>query len=211
MERGDLFVVSAPSGAGKSTLCSMVIEKLDGLVFSVSHTTRPPRPGEEHGKDYFFVSEEEFQKLVAKDAFLEWARVHGHFYGTLRQHVMDTLSNGLDIILDIDVQGAKQVKEKMPWVVTIFVLPPSWQALEERLKRRGSEDREKIKLRLKNALKELEDVHSYQYTVVNDVLEDAYEQFKAIIMAERCKTRRVLASKIDMAKLRPDPESWLYS
>ncbi len=211
MERGDLFVISAPSGAGKSTLCSMLVEKVDGLVFSVSHTTRPPRPGEVNGKDYFFVSEQQFEKLVAQDAFLEWARVHGNFYGTHRSQVLEQLSRGMDVILDIDVQGAKQVKSKLPGAVTIFILPPSWQALEERLLKRGSEDRKKIKTRLQNALKEIEEVSNYHYCVVNDQLQVAFEELKSIVSAERSKTRRVLAGKIDLARLRPSPDSWFLS
>ncbi len=206
MDRGDLFVISAPSGTGKSTLCSMLVKELDNIVFSVSHTTRPPRPGEVHGKDYFFVSEQEFQQLVAEDAFLEWAMVHGNFYGTHRGQVMDKLAQGLDVILDIDTQGAKQVKEKLPGAVTIFILPPSWQELERRLTQRGSEDREKIRLRLKNALHELEEVFNYHYTVVNDELQIAFSELKAIISAERSKTRRVIGGKIDLAALKPDPE-----
>ena len=211
MERGDLFVVSAPSGAGKSTLCSMLIEKMEGLVFSVSHTTRLPRPGEVDGKDYFFVSEQEFEKLVAEDAFLEWARVHGNFYGTHRARVMEQLSRGMDVILDIDVQGAKQVKSKLPGAVTIFILPPSWQALEERLLKRGSEDKEKIKTRLQNAMKEIEEVSNYHYCVVNDKLDEAFEELKSIVSAERSKTRRVLAGRIDITRLKPSPDSWFLS
>ncbi|NPA93902.1 MAG: guanylate kinase [Thermodesulfobacteria bacterium] len=208
MDRGDLFIISAPSGAGKSTLCSMLVKELDNIVFSVSHTTRPPRPGEVDGKDYFFVSEAEFQRLVAEDAFLEWARVHGNFYGTHRGQVMDKLAKGLDVILDIDTQGAKQVKEKLPGAVTIFILPPSWQELKRRLVARGSEDREKIKLRLKNALLEMEEVPNYHYTIVNDQLQVAFEELKSIIIAERNKTRRVIGGKIDLAALKPDPEEW---
>jgi len=211
MERGDLFVISAPSGAGKSTLCSMLVERVEGLVFSVSHTTRPPRPGEINGKDYFFVSEQEFEKLVAQDAFLEWARVHDNFYGTYRSQVLEQLSKGVDVILDIDVQGAKQVKSKLPGAVTIFILPPSWQALEERLLKRGSEDKKKIKTRLQNALKEIEEVSNYHYCVVNDQLKVAFEELKSIVSAERCKTRRVLAGKIDLARLRPSPDAWFRS
>ena len=208
MDRGDLFVISAPSGAGKSTLCSMLVKELDNIAFSISHTTRSPRPGEINGKDYYFVSEQEFEQLVAEDAFLEWARVHGNFYGTHRAHVMEKLSQGTDVILDIDVQGAKQVKKRLPGAVTIFILPPSWQVLEERLTKRGSEDKEKIKLRLQNAMKEMEEVTNYQYTVVNDVLEVAFGQLKAIVLAQRSKTRRVLASNVDIDALRPNPDSW---
>ncbi len=211
MDRGDLFIISAPSGTGKTTLCSMVIEELENISFSVSHTTRSPRPGEVNGKDYYFISEQEFERLVAEDAFLEWARVHGNFYGTHRGYVMEKLAQGVDVILDIDVQGAKQVKKKLPSAITIFILPPSWQALEERLLKRGSEDMEKIKLRLQNAMKEIEEVTNYHYAVVNDQLLKALQELKTIILAERSKTRRVLASRIDMAALKPRPDSWVLS
>ncbi len=208
MDRGDLFVISAPSGAGKSTLCNRLMERLPGLVFSVSHTTRPPRKGEVDGKDYFFVSEKEFERLVTKGKFLEWARVHGHFYGTSRDHVMEFLSRGMDVILDIDVQGATQVREKFPGAVTIFILPPSWTVLEERLLRRGSEDMDSVRVRLRNALKEMEEVANYTYTIVNDKLNEATDNLVAIVVAVRCRTARVLASKIDMTALHPGPDSW---
>ena len=208
MDRGDLFVISAPSGAGKSTLCGILVDRLPGLAFSVSHTTRPPRQGEKHGRDYFFVSEEEFERLAADDVFLEWARVHGHFYGTSREHVMELLSRGTDVILDIDVQGAAQVREKFPGAVTIFVLPPSWKVLEERLMARGSEDMETVKTRLRNALKEMEEVTAYDYTIVNDRLQEAVDDLISIVSSTRCRTPRVLAGLSDMAALHPSPDSW---
>ncbi len=211
MEKGDLFIISAPSGAGKSTLCNRLISMVPNIAFSVSHTTRPPRQGEKNGRDYFFVSQEQFTELVAQDAFLEWARVHGHMYGTSRKHVMELLSNGIDVILDIDVQGATQVKAKFPSAVTIFILPPSWDILEERLMKRKSEDRHAIAVRLRNALDEMEEVANYEYTVVNDRLEDALDELVSIVTATRCLTPRVLASKIDMAKLRPHPDSWFLT
>lgn len=208
MDRGDLFVISAPSGAGKSTLCSRLMEKVPGLVFSVSHTTRAPREGEVHGRDYFFVSEDKFEQLAAQGAFLEWARVHGHFYGTSRKHVMEILSRGEDVILDIDVQGAAQVTEKFPGAVTIFILPPSWEVLEQRLLSRGSDDKETVRVRLRNALKEMEHVSNYAYTVINDQLDEATADLVAIVKAVRNRTPRVLATKIDMALLHPDSDSW---
>ncbi len=211
MDRGDLFVISAPSGAGKSTLCNMLMKRLPGLAFSVSHTTRPPRNDEVDGRDYFFVSEEEFERLASKGAFLEWARVHGHFYGTSRDHVMEYLSKGVDVILDIDVQGARQVREKFPGAVTIFILPPSWKILEERLLRRGSEDAEAVRLRLQNALKEMDEVTSYRYTIVNDRLEEASNELVSVVTATRSRTPRVLATKVDMASLHPAPDSWFLT
>ncbi len=211
MDRGDLFVISAPSGAGKSTLCKILMDRLPGLAFSVSHTTRPPRKGEIDGRDYFFVSEEEFERLAARDIFLEWARVHGHFYGTSREHVMELLARGIDVILDIDVQGAAQVKEKFPGAVTVFVLPPSWKVLEERLLARGSEDREAVRTRLANAVGEIEEVTGYDYTVINDQLREAASDLESIVTATRCRTSRVLASKVDMAALHPEPGSWFLA
>ncbi len=208
MDRGDLFVISAPSGAGKTTLCTRLLDELSGLEFSISHTTRSPRPNEVHGKDYFFVSEDEFQRLVKEDAFLEWARVHGNFYGTSKEQVISKLSKGIDVILDIDVQGARQVKERFPGAITIFILPPSWEVLEERLKSRGSEDKEKLRIRLQNALKELEEVTSYEYVVINDKLDVALQELKSIIVATRLKSKRVLTTKIDLDQLKPNPNSW---
>ncbi len=208
MDRGELFVISAPSGAGKTTLCNRLIKELSGLEFSVSHTTRTPRPNEVHGKDYFFVSHDEFQRLVQKDAFLEWARVHGNFYGTSKEQVVTKLSRGIDVVLDIDVQGARQVKERFPGAITIFILPPSWKVLEKRLKSRGSEDREKLRIRLQNALKELEEVTNYDYVVVNDKLDVATEELKSIVVAARLKAKRVLTTRIDLEQLKPDPSSW---
>ena len=211
MDRGDLFVISAPSGAGKTTLCTMLLDRVDGLVFSVSHTTRPPRSGEIHGENYFFVSEEEFRRLVAQDAFLEWAHVHDAMYGTAKEQLFEKLAQGLDVILDIDVQGAMQVKEKFPSAITIFILPPSWQVLEERLTSRGSEDEEHLKRRLQNAVRELEQVGQYEFTVVNDQLEVALSELEVIVRAIRQRTKRVLTTRVDMSKLKPDPDSWFMS
>ncbi len=205
--KGDLFVISAPSGAGKSTLCQMLLQRMDGLAFSVSHTTRSPRPGEVDGRDYHFVSSKEFEDMVARDEFLEWARVHDNLYGTARSQVMDQLSRGIDVILDIDVQGAAQVRKRFPTAISIFILPPSWQALEERLLKRGSESRERIALRLRNAMQEMESVSSYDYTVVNDILDDAFRSLSSIIGSVRLKTPRVLAS-VDLSLLNLPADAW---
>jgi guanylate kinase len=211
MDRGELFVISAPSGAGKTTLCNELFKRIPDLAFSVSHTTRPPRPGEVDGRDYHFVSEEEFEGLVNQGAFLEWARVHGNFYGTSREYVLAQLSRGVDIVLDIDVQGARQVKEKFPGSVSIFILPPSWDVLEQRLLERGSESVERLRLRLRNAHRELEEVTGYDYTVINDRLEDAACHLESIVIAARCRTARVLSTRVDMSRLRPRPDSWFMS
>ncbi len=192
MSRGDLFVVSAPSGAGKSTILKAVLADISGIAFSISHTTRPQRPGERDGVDYFFVSQPRFQEMIEQGAFLEWALVHGNYYGTSRVFVEEMLSRGEDIVLDIDVQGAFQIKEKLPEAVLIFVAPPSLNELERRLRRRGTEDDATIELRLFNAVSEIKAIPSYDYVVVNDLLDKAVEDMKTIILSRRLKTRRVL-------------------
>ena len=147
-EKGDLFVISAPSGAGKSTLCHRLMEETPGVAFSVSHTTRAPRKGEVDGVDYHFVSKEQFMHMVEQEEFLEWAEVHGNCYGTSRSAVTAMLENGQDVLLDIDVQGAMQVRDVFPESVLIFILPPSLQVLERRLRNRGTDTEETIRLRL---------------------------------------------------------------
>ncbi|GAB4341047.1 MAG: guanylate kinase [Desulfobulbaceae bacterium] len=193
MAEGILFVLSAPSGGGKSTVLKQVMDTTPGLVFSVSHTTRPPRPGEEEGRDYHFVSPETFRSIRDREpfGFLEWAEVHGNLYGTSREAVEKRLSAGLDVILDIDVQGALQVMEAAD-PVTVFITPPSLAELERRLRGRGTESEEDLGLRLENARKELAWCDRYQYLVVNDRLEEAVESLRAIIIAERCRRRRMV-------------------
>lgn len=192
MTKGDLFIVSAPSGAGKSTILRSVLSRMDGIAFSISHTTRPMRAGEQEGVDYFFVSQERFQEMVRQDAFLEWAEVHGNFYGTSKGFVEEVRSSGRDVVLDIDVQGAFQVKEKVPDAVLVFVLPPSMEELERRLRHRGTEDDSTISLRLANARAELEAVSRYDFIVVNDELERAVQGMEAIILSRRLSARRML-------------------
>ncbi len=191
-ERGGglIFIISAPSGTGKTTLLGKMIEQLPGLRFSVSHTTRPRRANEQEGKDYHFVSLPVFQQMVERDEFLEWAEVMGHRYGTARMNVEGLASEGIDLILDIDTQGAKKVKEKVSRAVSVFLLPPSPRVLEERLVKRGLDSPEVIRLRLSCAQREIEEAHRYDYVVVNDRMEKAEEQLKAIIVAERCRQRK---------------------
>jgi guanylate kinase len=192
--RGNLFVVSAPSGAGKTTILRRILTLVPGLAFSVSHTTRAPRSGERHGIDYFFVSREEFAALRAQEGFLEWAEVHGNFYGTSKTAAASELANGLDIILDIDVQGARQVREQSEWhAVSLFIAPPSWWELERRLTARNTESTETIRLRLANARREMAEAAHYDYMIVNNQLEEAVDTMRAIIVAERSRHRRSIS------------------
>ena len=186
-----LFVLSAPSGAGKTTILKKVMANLPGLVFSVSHTTRPPRPGEVDGRDYHFVSREEFKAIreATPPGFFEWAKVHGNLYGTGRAEVERQLRAGQDVILDIDVQGALQV-QRAASPVMIFIAPPSLAELEARLRKRGTESEDTISLRLDNARTELKFAVRYDYLIINGRLEDAIDALRSIIIAERCRRRR---------------------
>jgi guanylate kinase len=195
MEQGDIFVVSAPSGAGKTTLCQRLLEGDERLCFSVSYTTRSPRPGEENGRDYFFVSRRRFEAMREEGGFLEWAEVHGNLYGTSRSQVLDRLQDGMDVLLDVDVQGARQIRKTFSDAVFIFILPPSWEELKRRLHVRGSEDPERLLLRLKNAAVELNAVDEYEFTVVNTDIEAALNELKAIVISRRCLTQRVMKRK----------------
>ena len=167
MNRGNLFIISAPSGTGKTTILKQVMSELERLVFSVSHTTRPPRANEVDGKDYHFVNRDVFKKMRAQGEFLEWAEVHRNFYGTSVSSVNSHLADGVDVVLDIDVQGARQIREvKAGDAVFIFIMPPSWDELEKRLTRRGTDSRETINLRLSNARKEMHEVDLYDYVII---------------------------------------------
>jgi len=179
-----LFVISAPSGAGKTTLIRKVMARFSGISYSVSHTTRPPRPGEVHGKDYFFVTEETFKQMIEADAWLEWARVHAHFYGTSKAFVTEQLDAGRNLLLDIDVQGAGQIMDSGLDPVTVFIMPPSLDVLRQRLTSRGTDSADTIELRLANAEKEMALKHLYQYVVVNDDLDTAAGQLCAIFEKE---------------------------
>ncbi len=187
---GLCLVVSAPSGAGKTTLCRLLIERL-GFRFSVSHTTRPPRKGEIEGRDYYFVDRSTFESMIARGEFLEWAEVHGNLYGTSWQEVRGALERGEDLLLDIDVQGASQVREKLGrQAVFIFILPPSLEELERRLKARGTEDEEALARRLSRAREELNYAPWFDYVVINDEVERAYTELAAIVQAEKCRPFR---------------------
>ncbi|WP_286952961.1 MULTISPECIES: guanylate kinase [Aminobacterium] len=180
-KRGKLFVISGPSGAGKGTVRKALFEQMPDLVYSISCTTRQPRDGERDGVDYRFLSEEEFKKLVEEKKFLEWAVVHEHLYGTLKSDVEKVLEAGVDVVLEIDVQGALQVKNAFDDSVLIFIMPPSKEELERRLRNRGTEEEDTVQLRLSNALKEMEKMHMYDYVVVNDSVLRAALEIKRII------------------------------
>ena len=188
--KGMLLVISGPSGAGKGTLYNRVLAADPTFTFSVSYTTRGPRPGEVDGKDYCFVTEEQFRQMLDRDGFLEHADVHGHLYGTPRQPVLDALEAGRSVMLDIDPQGALQVMEKMPDCVSVFILPPSFAELRRRLTGRGTEKPEEIERRLRNARGEVQLMGKYQYLVVNDDLEAAYRTLQGIVDAEKQRSSR---------------------
>ena len=189
---GLLYVISAPSGAGKTSLCKEIIDIFPTLRHSVSYTTRPARPGEEHGRDYFFTSRDEFQRMVAAGEFAEWAEVHGNLYGTALETLEGFRTNGIDVILDIDYQGARQLKEHYAGGVFIFILPPSFSELQRRLDLRNSDSPEVIARRLECASQEIREARWYDYIIVNDVFSKAAEELKSVLIAERCKTPRIL-------------------
>ena len=187
------MVVSGPSGAGKGTLCTALLEGCKNARFSVSATTRKPRPGEINGVHYDFVSDERFDEMIRDNEFLEYACIFGmNRYGTPRKRVEMLLDEGVDVVLDIDVQGAMNVKKAMPEAVMVFVLPPSYEELEKRLRRRGTEDEQTLQCRLQTAAKEIELVERYDYIIVNDDLGTAIMQLKSVLTAESCRMQRSL-------------------
>lgn len=189
--KGILFIVSAPSGAGKTTLIKKLLKLFPDIALSVSHTTRSPRPGEIAGKDYHFVSAKKFRDLRARSGFAEWAVVHGSLYGTPRAPLERKLRRGRDVLLDIDVQGARKIKRQYPDAVSIFVLPPSLRELEHRLARRGTDRREIIRKRLENARREIREMVRYDYVVVNRELRRAVQGAEVIVRAERLRVSRL--------------------
>ena len=187
MYKGKTFIISGPSGVGKSTVLKELFKDRDDLYFSVSATTRAPRPGEVDGVHYHFTDVDHFQRLISEDAFLEYAEYVGNFYGTPKKFVDEAMEQGKDVILDIEVQGALQVTSKRPEVVRIFIAPPSWKALEERLTGRGTDSAEKVQKRLVRAKVELQTAKTYDYFVINDTVERAVRELNAIMLAEHCK------------------------
>jgi len=190
LPRGVPFVISAPSGAGKSTLVRGLRERLPGIGFSVSHTTRQPRAGERDGVEYHFVNRSGFESMIRSGEFLEWAEVHGNLYGTSVAALEARLAVGDDVVLDIDVQGAEQVRKKLVDAVSIFILPPSREALRRRLEDRGSDPVEVVERRLANATRELAQAHRYDYLIVNDDVEQATGELCCVVRAERCRGAR---------------------
>ena len=184
---GNLFVVAAPSGAGKSSLVKALMEVDARVRPSVSHTTRAPRGQEKHGREYFFVSNDEFDQMVQANAFVEWARVHGQRYGTSRKAIEDRIAEGSDVVLEIDYQGALQIKRLFANAVLIFILPPSWNELESRLHNRGEDAADIIALRLKNAAEEMAQVSEFDFVIINELFERALFDLKAVVHAQRLK------------------------
>jgi guanylate kinase len=218
MSGGNIFIISAPSGSGKSTLSNEIRRVVANLEFSISYTTRPPRGSEQSGREYFFVSREEFERMIAEDEFLEYAEVFGNYYGTAKRFLREATARGHDLLLDIDVQGAAQVKQKAPAAVSVFILPPSREELERRLRRRAEADddlqrellgdgarpfntEDIIQRRLQTATREIENFSQYDYILVNDRLEQSIDVLKSIVEAERWKRSAAAVTAKDEAML----------
>lgn len=195
MSKGFLLIVSGPAGTGKGTVCKEVLERNKDILYSISATTRKPRVGEMDGINYFFIDEEEFNKKVENNEFLEYAYVHTNHYGTPREFVVDKINNGETVLLEIDVQGALQVKKNYPEAVLVFILPPTMEELKNRIVKRGTESEEDINRRFKNAFKELDCIEEYDYFVINNKIENAISDIESIIKAERLKVKRNLDIK----------------
>jgi len=200
-----VFIISAPSGSGKSTLVKKVRDIVPNLEFSISYTTRNLRGVEENGREYYFITREEFEKMVRNDEFLEHAEVFGNYYGTARTFLRKAETDGTDLLLDIDVQGAEQIKRKLPEAVSIFILPPNRSELERRLRERGQDDEETIQRRLSTARREIENYAKYDYILVNDRLPDSVDLLEAILLSERLKrggkADAALSTKAEMCRL----------
>jgi len=188
---GNVFVVSAPSGAGKSTLVQRLVQSVPELVFSISFTTRKPRPGEVDGRDYFYIDDARFDTMVAEGGFVEWVQVYGHRYGTGRAWLNGVLATGRDVLLDIETTGARNLRQAIPEARMIFILPPSAASLEQRLRSRGKDSDEQIRIRMDHARHELEHYLAYDFLVLNDDLEAAYRQFESVILATRAGRERM--------------------
>jgi guanylate kinase len=197
---GNLFVVAAPSGAGKSSLVKALLELDSHVQPSVSHTTRPARGQEKHGREYFFVSPQEFDTLVLADGFVEWAFVHGHRYGTSKKAIEERIAQGADVILEIDFQGALQIKRIFTNAVLIFILPPNWEELRSRLQRRGEDSAKDIELRLQNAAEEMGQVREFDFVIINELFERALFDLKAIVHAQRLKFSEQRRARADTFK-----------
>ncbi len=190
-----LYIISAPSGAGKTSLVKQLITDLDRITVSISHTTRNMRPGEKHGQDYYFVELDEYKKMIAEQAFLEYAKVFDNFYGTSRQSVEQLLKNGNDVILEIDWQGARQIRDKIKGSISIFILPPSIDILRKRLEGRGQDNKDVIERRMSDAINEMGHYKDFDYLVVNDDFSQALIELKSIIICHRLEKKRQLENK----------------
>lgn len=194
LDEGLLIVLSGPSGVGKGTVCSALRKRMPELIYSVSATTRAPREGEKEGVNYFFKTVSEFKRMIENDELIEWAQYVGNYYGTPRKFVEETLKKGKDVLLEIEVQGAMQVKKKFPQGVFIFLVPPTMEDLKMRILNRGTETKDSIIHRLNVASDELKQIQHYDYVVINDEVEKACERIQAIIMAEHCRRDRLILS-----------------
>jgi guanylate kinase len=191
-----VYIISAPSGSGKSTLVSELLKMVPNLDFSISYTTRPPRRSEQNGKQYFFVSRADFQQMIRDDEFLEHAEVFGYLYGTARRFLREAEQKGHDLLLDIDVQGARQVKQRLPDAISIFILPPDRKTLEWRLRKRSEDSEEVIQRRLVTATREIENYDKYNYILVNDQLQDSIRSLQAVVRSERlCRSSRTFSEE----------------
>ncbi len=195
-KKGLILVISAPAGAGKTTLCKRLLQAFPSFTYSVSFTTRPPRKNEIEGVDYYFVSRDEFEKMIEEGIFLEWEGVHGRFYGTSAKLIDRAIEGEKDVFLEVDVKGGKKIKERYPEAILIFILPPSWKELAKRLKGRATENDEKTKQRLIRAREEVKLLCFYDYFIINDDINKALQDLLTIINAERCRINRISKARL---------------